>query len=178
MINLLPPENQYSVKQDYRRRIWATAGLLLLAFLLVILITAGSLYWLVRIRLAEAKQKLETTKQTLTENDLDKLAAEIKNTNEQLKRLNTLPAATPLPSTFIAKIIQPRGQVNLQKISYSAPAAAPATINLEGRAPTRQEFLRYLAELQELPFLAKVDSPVKNLIQEKNFIFTLSLILK
>ena len=178
MINLLPPENQRLVNQDYRRRVWTVIGLLLLAFLVVVLIVTGSLYREERFRLAEAQQGLETTKQTLAEGELDKLAAAVKNTNEQLKRLAALPAAAAAPSTIIALIIRQRGAVVLSKLTYAAPAGGPAKLSLEGRAPTRQEFLRYLEALQTLPFLAQVNSPVKNLIQEKNLTFTLELLLK
>lgn len=178
MINLLLPEDQNAARTEYRRRVLAVAGTLALAFLLIIFIIAGSLYWFIRFRQAEAGQALETAKRELAVDNLDQLASDIKATNDKLKRLRADPDLKAPPSEIIARLVQSRGRVILQKITYLARSGAPVMVSLAGKAPTRQEFLSYLEILQNDPLLAQVDSPVKNLIQEKNLSFTLELTLK
>jgi len=178
MINLLLPEEARAVNRDYYRRIWTVAGMLVLATTIIILIVIGSLYWFTNIRLTDAKQALAVSKQAFAQNDLDQLLEEIKITNERLKRLaSSVDLPGLLPSEILTKIIDSRGQVTLQKINYLAGADS-TKVSLAGRSSTRTEFLKYLETLRQLPFIAQVHSPVKNLIQEKNLSFTLELTLK
>jgi len=177
MINLLLPTGARAVRRDYRRRIWTVAGMLMLSFILVMFVVIGSLYWFTRVRLADAKQALTVSKQTLVQGDLDRSLVEIKTTNERLKRLTSpVDNQSPLPSTLLAELIKHRGQITLQKIEYSADV--PTKVRLAGQAPTRSEFLKYLETLRQLPFVERFDSPVKNLVQEKNLSFTFELTLK
>lgn len=173
MINLLLPEDQIKLRADYRRRLSATAAGLMLAWLVVVLVIAGALYLFIRHRQIESAAALAAAKQALAGENLEQLAAAIKETNEQVDRL-ILPAPAP-PSEIIARIIEPRGRVRLEKISY---AGGQKTIDLAGTAPARPDFLSYLEALRALPEIVRVDSPVRNLIQEKNLSFTLNLTLK
>lgn len=177
MINLLLPIERNKRRAEYRQRLFVTAGLLSLAFLLIILVIAGSLYWFIRFRRAEVEQNLASIKHEFAGANLDQAAAEIKRTNDELKHLRVGGIAST-PSLILDHLIAPRGAVTLRQIAYRSAADQPTLVSVTGKSPTRQEFLNYLSRLQGDPLFVKIESPVKNLIQEKNLAFNLELVAK
>ncbi len=174
MINLLLPDYQQKVRADYRRRWLVVAGSLFLIWLLIIFIIAASLYWFVRLRRAAAVEALALIKNDTVILEIEKQAAAIKEANILVKHLRTKPPPAS-PAAVIRRLIDRRGSIIISEIAYRFSPNAPPTVKLVGKSPTRQEFLVYLETLRADPELAKVDSPVKNLIQEKNLSFTLEV---
>jgi len=178
MINLLLPNDQQKLRADYRHRLFTVTGFLLLIWLVIIFISAASLYWFVRLRRAEAVEALTSVKSdTLAAAEIEKQAAAIKEANILTKHLRA-ETTMFLPVAVIRRLTDRRGSITISKIAYSASPNAPPMVKLAGKSPTRQEFLVYLEALRTDPGLDEIDSPVRNLIQEKNFSFTLGVTVK
>ncbi|MBI2100432.1 MAG: hypothetical protein HYT47_00175 [Candidatus Vogelbacteria bacterium] len=177
MINLLLPVDQQKLRTDYRRRWLVVAGFLFLVWLLIILVILSSLYLLVRLRRAETVEALASVKNDLEALEIEKQAATIREANVLIKQL-VGDTTTASPVAIIRRLVDRRGSVAISEISYNFSPVAPATFRLTGKSPTRQEFLLYLEALRRDPELATIDSPVKNLIREKNLVFTLEVTVK
>lgn len=177
MINLLLPGYQDKLRADYRYRWLVTAGFLVLVWLLIIFIITASPYWFVRFRRAEAEQALASVKNDIVAAQIEQQAATIKEANALAKSLLAETVAIS-PVTIIRRLVDRRGPVTIKEIAYSISSDAPPLLKLTGKSPTRQEFLVYLEALRADPALAEIDSPVRNLIQEKNLTFMLGVTVK
>ncbi|MBI4136370.1 MAG: hypothetical protein HY481_02385 [Candidatus Vogelbacteria bacterium] len=177
MINLLLSDYQQKLRADYRHRLFAVAGFLLLVWLLIILIIAVSLYWFVHLRRTEAEATLASVKNDTLAAAIEKQAAAIKEANILTKHLRA-ETTTVSPAAVIRRLTDRRGAITIREITYSLSPNAPPVVKLTGKSPTRQEFLVYLEALRTDPGLDEIDSPVRNLIQEKNLSFTLEVTIK
>ncbi|MBI2097503.1 MAG: hypothetical protein HYT46_01010 [Candidatus Vogelbacteria bacterium] len=177
MINLLLPVDQQKLRADYRRRWFVVSGFLTLGWLLIVFIIAASLYWFVRFRRADAETALAAIKTDRVAAAIKEQAAAIKEADVLTKSLRVDPL-TISPSSVIRRLLDRRGSVTVSEIAYVVPPDGPPALKLAGKSQTRQEFLVYLEALRSDPELVTVDSPVKNLIQEKNFTFTLGITIK
>ncbi len=176
MINLLLPEEQKKLSSEYHHRLLTVAGFLISAWFIIILIIIGSLYWYIFLQRTEAEQMLAKVNSGSILAEVEKQTLTIKNFNDLVKQWQSGEVANS-PSLIIKDLLSDRRQVVVQQLNYSAKSAEGAIITLSGKSPTRQQFLTYLASLEKNPLFKKINSPVKNLIQEKNISFTLEITL-
>ncbi len=175
MINLLLPEEQDLLRAEYHHRLSVVVGSLAGAWFLIIFVIAISLFGYMFLEKQQVGAALAEVEKSSLGSKIEVQAATVTELNALIKQWQGGQAAV-LPSTLLQHLLDHRGRVTIQTISYSAKA--PGTINLAGKSPTRADFLAYLEALRLDPQFAAVVSPVKNLIQEKNLPFTLSLTLK
>ncbi|MEK7552772.1 MAG: hypothetical protein AAB505_01545 [Patescibacteria group bacterium] len=174
MINLLLPDDQKKRRVEHHHRLLVVSGNLTLALLVIILLVVVSLYWIVHSKRVEVEKNLVGTKQQMVEADTAKLEAEVKKINERIKHLQTN-QSTVTPSLILDRLISYRQGISLQQITYLSKSGAPIAVELVGQSETRPGWLNYLERLQADPLFVEIESPVRNLIQEKNPTFTLSL---
>ena len=175
MINLLLPEEQDLLRAEYRHRLSVVVGSLTGVWFLIILVIAISLFGYMLIEKQEVATALAEVEKSALGSKIEVQAATVTKLNALTKQWHGGEMAV-LPSDLVQRLLDRRGRVTIQTINSSAKT--PGTINLAGKSSTRPDFLAYLEALRLDPQFAEVVSPVKNLIQEKNLPFTLTIILK
>ncbi len=176
MINLLAPEDKKVLVGEYRRHKLVVGGVLWFFVSSAAVIIFTSLYIVlyfdqreVVLNLAKIKQEYEAVASDVSERS-------ITTVNQQAELL--LSPASLLPTVLLDKLVslRPTG-VLISNIAYK-PAGEEIIVNLNGQANSRQDFLRLLSNLQSESTFTTVDSPVDNLIRERNVQFSLVIHLK
>lgn len=178
MINLLPQEQIKQVEENYHERRSNVIGVLVLAWLVILALVLASGYLLARAeRVSLAKQlavEEDLQKSSHRENDLSGLAT----LATRLKTVQAAETARTLPFEVIQRLIteKPSG-LKIKEFDLARSPDNRVTVKLAGSADLRQKLLSFLDQLNQDAAFTKVDSPVSNLIKERNFDFFLSLSL-
>ena len=175
MINLLPPERKALVLADYRRRRLVTGGLLFSGLLALTLLVLLVLLFSVRSRRLAA----ETTLSTERARGGQTAVLEEELVLRQLAReLGFLTAAAPrrrLTEVVETILTKPRSGIRISDLTFDRPSAGQPIVRLAGVAATRQSLLDFLTVLRQEPLVKQVESPVSNLIRDREAEFSINL---
>lgn len=173
MINLLPYEDQKEIESERVRRFLAT-GLLAVSMILVagVVLMLPAYFSLALARREAIVQEALSLKGAPLER-IRAVDREIKNLNQRLALLERTLKNAP-PTEILKKIIEQKPQ----GISLEAFIIRENKITLTGRAAGRDNLIAFIKILEKLDAVAKVDSPVSNLLKKTDAGFSLDLELK
>lgn len=163
MINLLPAENIEIVTREYRHRRLVVVGLATTAIILVAVILAVSLSLMNYVAPTKVEPMAPAT-------PLDAAL---------VKKINLLATwqASNVESISLFELInrfKPAG-ISLSGFAFTHSTGKPATIELSGVAAKRRDLLDFLDNLRGDKTFSNLESPVSNLIKDKNADFTIIL---
>lgn len=179
-MNLLPPEIKSEIAKKRRRRFIVVLGMFAAAALLVSIILLLPSFFMfsfqekyLDIQLASIKQSGELEKA----GEIGKIAGELNKKSELILwgKAQSRPA-----SSYLLKIVElePAG-VSLNTFNFSRNKnKGTAEFSLAGTAEERGDLLTFVKKLEASRNFSKVNSPVSNLLAERNFNFSLILELK
>lgn len=175
MINLLPPKEKLQLKSDYRRRQAATATLLAFGFALISLVFLLAINFSIFFQHQSIVALLGSLKNTTRKDQSAAAQTLVKKLNQEFSFFPTTSwgKASDLISGVVAA--RPRG-VTITKWSYGR--GTPSTLTILGQADTRDELLAFLDNLKKSDQFTAVNSPISNLIKNRNVPFTLGLTIK
>jgi len=174
MINLLLPEEQKKRRVEYRHRLFVVMGWLFASWLIIYIVIIGTLYFIINLKSSDVNRALTEVEKQLSTQGIDKLALAIEEANDQLDRLN-LEKKSSTPSSVLRHLTDSlTGGIKLSKIGY-AGGESETKLELSGTSSTRQAFLNYLEILRADKIFSKVESPIANLIKERDLDFNLTL---
>lgn len=173
---MLPQNYKRNLYRDYWLRV-ATVALWLLFMLIVVMVVLliletvkveFEIKGLEKIKQAEERQE---SRQTFL------LAREkIKLTNQRTDVLSGLLRVNRLPGDLFEEVIKLKpASVKIKSLSYATTTSTAGSLSLAGLALTRTDLLKYVDLLKQNPTFSQVESPVGNLIRDKNVEFTLVL---
>jgi hypothetical protein len=176
MINLLPSETIIANQWRYRRHRFLVAGVLLLSVLLIALGVLGYFTWVIKLRAAAVGQQLTELKKRSEAKELIELERNWRLTEQQLKKLAPLGVPAPSPAVLWGQVIaaKPVG-IRLTKILFVASPGATTTLALGGTASSRKSLLALVEQLRRDKTFRTVDSPVDNLIKDRDTPFVINL---
>lgn len=176
MINLILEKDKKRIRREYRRRLVVVSGLLSLVLFLTLAIGGGALYLVTHWRQATVAANLRAAEKGTSVAAFDRLQADLKKINEQVKILANDPQSPSPVSAIWARLIDNRraGIVWRGLIYDRAKADAPASIALDGEAATRQQFLNFINVLKSDELFTDIEYPISSLINERDVQFVVN----
>ena len=175
-INLLPPQEKETIRLE--RKVCLTV--LYSVYFLVILVVFVCLL-LVNVLCLKSKisatEKLALTEQeNMSVQNMKNIKKEITVLNKTLETLRQLADKTENYSFVLGDLSQlmPVG-VKLSNFSFDSKTK---TVVLDGWAPERSQVLVLKEALEKSPKFSDVESPMANLLRQKDIIFRFSFVLK
>lgn len=166
-LNLLPPE---------KKKVLADIFYILYSKVMVEILLGYSLVIAVTIFLASCtlNQNMQNFKEQTASIDREyqKINQQIVQINEELAKIyfvrqNAADWSNRLSGFFS---LNPAG-ITLTGLDWSPQSKS---LTVRGRAKSRDEFLRYKGELEKLPYLSDIQTPISTLIAKENIDFSLS----
>ncbi len=178
-MNLLPYNQKVFLKNDFYRRLAVVS----LGLLLVVIILADILLTLLVFKLRlESAQLINIQASQVPADKYQAFTAarqEIILASRHLRQLATLAAPGESATDQLALALKLRpARVQFTELAYSTSTGAAGTIVITGVAASRNDLLKLVAAYQAEPIFARVDSPVENLVKDKDAPFTITLTLK
>mgnify|MGYP001564266214 CR=1 FL=1 len=178
MINLLSIEDRKAVRAEYRHRLFVVGGLLTLGLILIALIILSSFAFILSLRRSEVEGQIETIRKEFAVAELDQAREVIKQTNNSVKIFTATSSQAAISAVWGDLITARTPGIRLTRLSFSPPSKDGGQVVVEGKSETRATLLAYLDKLRQVEYFSEVDSPIKNIIQERDLTFTLTAILK
>lgn len=179
-MNLLPEENKILFKKYYLKRLFAVFGVLIFSA-----IAAGGVILMpMRSFISSHKSDLSAEVAAYGKKDAEladsSAALEIKKLNNRLDFVEKMSKTKELNFIFKNIFASKNQGVKITYFSYekSKESAGEDSVHLSGIAGTRDDLLLFESRLKKDWGESKVVSPVSNLINEKNFNFSLILRVK
>lgn len=122
---------------------------------------------------AQTLARLNSTGVTAQEAQLN---SELSSLSQQATAISSLTAAPTASNSIKSILAVPRPGVTLTSFVFSAPAkGAPGTMQVSGKANTRENLRSFNAELSALPFITNANLPIEDYAQASNIPFTITL---
>jgi len=175
MINLLPPAEKEILRRTYRRRFWIAAGIMLLAWLVLAIVLAAAFFWLVRFRRLAPRAAAE-----LAAGEEQNALAQEKELTVFLDRTRSLAAAPEAlrPTEAFLKVgALAGGQIKIYSFQLASDSELGGKLSIAGRAASRQELVAFIERLRGEAMFSFVESPIANLVQDRDADFSLILTL-
>ena len=179
MINLLLPADRLARRRDYHRRRFILTGFLLATLLVVASLIVGSFY----LRLVTERRQLERElAQVLGAVDVrrfDRLQAELTESAKRLATFRRWSETDHQTAALLTSLVdlRPAG-VSLGSIHYLRHSDADGVIKMAGQAATRAVLLDWVAALKSESSFSRVESPVSDLIKNRQVDFDITLDVK
>lgn len=173
MINLLLPIDRKAVRTEYHRRLFVVGGLLTFGLALIALVVLSSFAFVLSLRRGEVAEQIAGVKQQFSVEDLTKAGKDIGQINSAIKIFAA--TAPHEPITDILKKIIDKRSAGIQLTSLKFTTQGDSSVTVSGKSQTRVALLDYLEDLRAEPRFLKVESPVKNIIREKDIAFNLTI---
>lgn len=171
MINLLPAEPEQALHVAYRGRLLVVSGFLFSALLLMALIIIGVLYWSVTARSTEVAAALAKERAASTVTTTANLETDLKLFGRKASLLSTMASSTAFAAVIQNVLVSKTAGIALTDFSYSSSGL----LRLAGVAQTRDRLLAFIDALRNDSLFASVDSPVSNLIKDRDADFVINL---
>lgn len=175
-LNLLPPAEKEKLIYVWRARALAVIAGGFIAVLVVSAVLLLPTFFLLFFQKAEAIRAVAIGREA-------EERIGVKERIEAVERINRLATSVrdhearrgDLFGLFASLFGNVPGDVALRSVAFRSQARE---VTLRGFAPTRQGLLRFLENLEADPRVARVSSPVANLIRETDIDFTVAITLK
>lgn len=176
-MNLLPEENKILFKKNYLKRFLTIFG-----FFVFFVIVAGTVVlmpaylWVLSYK-NDLRQEAEVYSKKNAELVENAVVFEIKKLNNRLKLIENAGKEKKFNAVFKDILDKKNNGVKITFFSYEKgkESTGEDTVYLSGKAGTRDNLLLFESQLKKDLGENKIISPVSNLINEKDFDFSLTL---
>ena len=175
MINLLPPTEARASLANYRARLMVVRLYLLLSLILVALVVTASLYWLLLQDYRTLKADLEKRQDQVTSKEYAALNEALERSAKQLVILTPSERAPISLVSLVAILDGHRGKVTITALNYSTDEQGVVSSTINGRAKVRADLLGFISALKSDSQIKRVESPINNLIRDKEIDFVLQI---
>ena len=171
MINLLPEQAKKKLVRDRLSRLLLIFGIILLG--MFISGSALALLTLISINLqrSELLRELEAAKKSTILERVEEVEVSIRKANERLKVFSkNLSRENRVSSVLKAVLGHRRSSIFIEELAYNGPTE----FRLHGIAGTRDDLLVFTKHLNDDDLIGEVDSPISNLLKNRDIEFSLS----
>lgn len=176
MINLLPPKDKSTIRKEFLRRYFNVVGLGVLLLIFVEVIFSFILFFFVGSFSKSVEDQLETTKNVANSKNLEEMETKINGINGFLSAIEEEKNSVSDITGNIERILD----ILPESISLESFSFEPQKILIGGHSEKRGDLLDFTEDLEKIDcagvrcFL-KATLPVSNLLQEKDFDFSLTV---
>ncbi|MBI5005255.1 MAG: hypothetical protein HZC03_01485 [Candidatus Lloydbacteria bacterium] len=182
MANLLSPESQKNIRQEYRLRLAITA----VFALMVIIVFAGILlvpsFLLSSVKATESEARLDILHKTPARNLEEEIKAVVIKTNADTAFLSESGNQTFSVGGFVEHLLETKpDSIAITGIFYEKSKAKDNVsdkASIRGIAANREALSAYAASLGSDRYFAEAVLPVSGFVQEKDIEFSVSLKIK
>jgi len=175
MINLLPATDRQALRSEYRHRLFIVGGLLTFGLTIIILIIISSFAFVLSLRRDEVLGQINASRQGFSMDKLTTIQQAIKEANSLIKILAVIPSQESISAVY-RRLIDKRG-VGIQLTHFKFLGEGSGRVEISGRGVTRTDLLSYIDTLKTDTHFQSVESPVKNIIRERDITFNLTVTL-
>lgn len=170
MSNLLPPEDKKKLFHLYRLHVWSVALLMSILVLSAAIIFLLPSLLVFEARIRDVRAQIENIRSEKEVTEAKTLEKEVEETRALLALSNsTLSTAT----SDVLKLFLDSKQAGITYTQFSIPG--PSRTEVRGTARDRQSLVELVRALENNPKVLRVDSPLSNLIIERNIAFVISV---
>lgn len=176
-LNLLPPEDRARIGYERLTRFFTLFYGSIAALLLIGIILALPTYFFVFFQNRGIAELITASRQAAESEQARETEARIQKTNAKLRRLEKYYAAPSLSTTDTLREIltkTPAG-ITFTRLSLKNETGDAA---IQGTAAIRDDLLQFLTALRGNPLFANVESPVENILRERNLSFKISFTIR
>ena len=179
MINLLPPEILKQELSDYRRRRLIVVLYLLLSLEIISIIIGASAYWLRYHNYRQLEKNLSGSESSVEAKEYETLAQALEHSQRQLAIL-AIPSAWAIGPVDLVELLasHQRQGIAATSITYQVNKDQSVKSEVRGLAATRTNLLKFIEALKTNPSISAVDSPINNLIKDREISFVIRLEVK
>ena len=176
-MNLLPEENKILFKKHYLKRLLVVLGIFIFSIIAAGALVLTPMYLLVLSYKNYLRQETKSYLQKDVKLADSAVALEIKNLNSRLKLIENMGKEKKLNLIFKDILDSKNPGVRIISFSYekSKKTEIYGKLSLAGTAKTREDLLIFEGRLKKEFGDQGVVSPVSNLINEKDLVFSLVL---
>ena len=172
-LNLLPPEDCVRIQHENLSRFLMVSY----SFFALLLATGAILllptYFFLFFQYRGAADQVSVAEHNATSEQSLEIESRVKKTNEKLRQLATEHTLAASPVTQYLQDIAMRMPLTITLTSFSYEQKAN-TILLQGNATTRADLLVFIDKLRDHPDFSNIESPVTNILKERDVSFNLS----
>lgn len=175
MYNVLPEENQKSLKKEYILRLIAVASWFVGAIAFCGLVLLIPSYVITLQKKSELNLEIKQGGEAEANSSEANYTNTAKDLQEKLKTLAVLADETRLPHVFFDSILKEKSKdITLDRFHYEL-VGTTTTIILDGVAQTRDGLLSFKSRLEKTKLFRQVDFPIDLLVKTRNISFTMTL---
>ena len=171
-LNLLPSQEKKELKTAEMNQWFILFGGWLFFFLIIFILLCLSVYFYLSILVRAQNDLMEAQERHNKTQELAQFEKQIQEANQSVSQVyglqKGLKSLTPVLEELVG--LAPEG-VSLTDFSYEKSFSR---IELNGRALLREQFLIFQKKIEESPDFTDIDSPISNLLKQKDVDFVLS----
>jgi len=175
-MNLLPAEYQKSLFYERVNSFVLFIGMRMAFAVLISIILLLPAYFFLTFQEKELRREAAVLGESSRLEEFRGLEADIKDFNDTLVEFEKAGMAD-LSRSDILKDIVARSPFSI-KYRTLVYDAKERHVTINGEALARKDLLGFIEKLKESTFVERVDSPISNLLEERNVIFSLTIFLK
>lgn len=175
-VNLLPPREKENLAYIFESRAVIAVGSAVIAVSFIFLVLLLPTFFALVFQKAEIVRAVALEAQGQERSGIAKRAERVRAANFLADRIVRYEQKQdPIAPLFqaITRAVPP--SIRLHSIAFHKDRRE---FSLDGRAPARADLLRFTRSLEADPRVAKVTSPVSNLVREADVAFTLTITLR
>lgn len=172
-LNLLPPQDRKRIGHKRLIRFFTLFHGIIASLLVTGIALLLPTYFFLFFQNKGAAELFAARKQITESEQARGAEARIQQTNTILRRLQTDYNLTQESLTTSITDIVAKAPPGITLTFFSFEKKTNRVL-LRGNAATRNDLLQYISAIRNHPFFRKIESPVENILREKNIAFTLS----
>lgn len=179
MINLLPPDILKQALSDYRRRRLIVVLYFLLSLEIISIVIGASAYWLRYHNYQELKKNLSGTEDGVEAKEYKVLVEALEHSRQQLTILKVPPESSISLVALINLLAKHHGTgIAVEAMTYQVDEDQSVASEIRGLAATRANLLDFTEALKTDTNISAVESPITNLIKDREISFVIKLKVK
>lgn len=170
-MNFLPEEDKRKIKKEYLRRLFVVIGIFSFSaiFIGVILLLSSSVF--LNDRKNNLERQLIISEERLSRGKIDDIIFLAEDLNAKISLLDSGQKNVGEKSTVIRLILEEKTrQIKINDFSFDKEK-----ILIQGTSESRQNLLSFIDSLKKKEYFKNVESPVSNLIKERDIEFRLTI---
>ncbi|MBI4134540.1 MAG: hypothetical protein HY471_00320 [Candidatus Sungbacteria bacterium] len=175
-INLLPEEARRTVRYLVWRRIAFRFGFIAAGVLVLTVVALLPAYFFVALQRGEVGRLRDIEEQDPLRPKAEAVARDVARANDAIRTLKaTLTEEEPVNQLVSAILEQVPSGIYVKHVEFQRNTRR---FSFAGLASHRNDILEFEKQLEKLPFVQEVVSPLSNIIRDANIEFTIQIVIK
>ena len=173
-MNLLPLQQKDAIYKDVLARFFSVALLIVAFWILIFFVLAYNAVFYLNLQIPAIEERLNAESETQKANIVQSVENDISELNEALLRIEIIRKKEAFNFPYILRLVGGAvpGGANLRNITFQSEM-----MTISGHADERAQVLELEDMLKQEPIFKDLDSPLSNIVKERDINFTFSFSL-